>query len=311
MVDNCNKFHFVEKNQNCDVIAKQYGISRTQFVSYNPSVGDTCSGMWADVYVCVGIIGGSPVTTTASPTSTGNGIATPTPTQPDMVDNCDAFHFVEKNQNCDTIAKQYGITRTQFVSYNPSVGETCSGMWANVYVCVSTIGSDPSPTTSQKPSTTAGNGISTPSPTQPEMITDCNKFYFVKKGDTCATIASANRLSQTQFRNYNPSVGTDCTGLWLDAYVCVGRIGSTPGTPTTTMVTTTKSGNGITTPTPIQDGMVSNCNKFEFVSTTTTCQSILDKYRLTLTQFTKWNPSAGSDCTNLWGNTYACVGVTS
>jgi hypothetical protein len=154
-------------------------------------------------------------------------------------------------------------------------------------MCISTISSDPSPTTSQKPSTTAGNSISTLSPTQPKIITNCNKFYFIKKGDTCATITSANRLSQTQFRNYNPSINTNCTGLWLDAYVCVERISSTPDTPTTTMVTTTKSGNDITTPTPIQDGMISNYNKFEFVSTTTTCQSILNKYRLTLTQFTK------------------------
>ncbi|KAJ4353251.1 uncharacterized protein N0V89_004978 [Didymosphaeria variabile] len=183
-------------------------------------------------------------------------------------------------------------------------------MWANVYVCVSVIGSEPSTTTTQA-LTTTGNGIATPSPTQPEMITDCNKFYFVKSGDTCASIASANNLSQTQFRNYNPSVGTDCKGLWLDAYVCVGRIGTTP-TPTTTMqTTTTKAGNGVTTPTPTQDGMVTNCNKFHFVSTTTTCQSILDTYKITLAQFTKWNPGAGSGCNSLWGNTYACVGVIS
>lgn len=308
MVDNCNKFHFVKKNENCDNIAKTYSITRAQFVTYNPAVGDTCSGMWAEVYVCVGIIGGSPVTTSASPTKTGNGIATPTPSQDGMVDNCDAFHFVEKNQNCDDIAKKYGISRAQFVSYNPAVGDTCSGMWANVYVCVSLIGSEPSPTTTQKPTST-GNGIATPAPTQPEMITDCNKFYLVKSGDTCASIASKNNISQTQFRNFQPSVGTDCKGLWLDAYVCVGRIGMTPSP--TTISTTTKTGNGVATPTPIQDGMVKNCNKFEFVGKTTTCQSILDKYKISLAQFYKWNPSVGSGCNNLWGSTYACVGVIS
>jgi hypothetical protein len=300
MIDGCNKFHFVEAKQNCDTIAKTYGITRAQFVSYNPSVGDTCAGMWAEVYVCVGLVGGSPVTTTAAPTKTGNGIATPTPTQDGMVDNCDAFHFVEPKQNCDTIAKTYGITRAQFVSYNPSVGDTCAGMWAEVYVCVSVVGSEPSSTKTQSPTTTGnGNGVSTPSPTQPEMITDCNKFYFVKSKDTCASIAKANNLSQTQFFNWQPSVGTDCAGLWLDAYVCVGRIGVTP-TPTA-VPTSTKPGNGVATPTPIQDGMVS----------TTTCQSILDQYRITLAQFTKWNPGAGSGCNTLWGNTYACVGVIS
>lgn len=312
MVDNCNKFHFVKPNENCDAIAKTYSITRAQFISYNPSVGDTCSGMWGSVYVCVGIIGGSP-TTTPSPTSTGNGIATPTPTQPEMVDNCDAFHLVKPNENCDAIAKIYGITRAQFVSYNPSVGDNCSGMWGSVYVCVSLIGSEPVTSTSSQKPTSTGNGIATPTPTQPEMITDCNKFYFVKSGDTCASIASANNLSQTQFRNYNPSVGTDCTGLWLNAYVCIGKIGTTPTpTPTrTTLSTTTKTGNGITTPTPTQDGMVSNCNKFHFVTTTTTCQSILNQYKITLAQFTKWNPAVGSGCNSLWANTHACVGVIS
>lgn len=249
-------------------------------------------------------------TTGPGPTTTspGNGIATPTPTQADMVDNCDEFHFVETNQNCDDIAKMYGITREQFVSYNPSVGDTCSSMWAKVYVCVSVIGSDPSTTTAPKPTTT-GNGISTPLPTQPEMITDCNKFYLVKSGDNCASIASANGLSQTQFLNYNPSVGSECKGLWLDAYVCIGRIGVTP--TTSTKATTTTAGNGVSTPTPIQEGMVSNCNKFHFVSKTTTCQSILDTYKITLAQFTSWNPGAGTGCNSLWAETYACVGVIS
>lgn len=285
----------------------------------NPSITPDCGNYVTGLSYCVEAP--APTTTTtrtgfatktsaATTTSANNGITTPTPTQPNMVDNCDAFHFVKTNENCDDIAKQYGITPAQFLSYNPSVGETCSAMWANVYVCVSIIGSEPSPTTSiQKPTSTITNGVSTPTPAQPGMISDCNKFYFVKSGDTCASIALANNLSQTQFNNYNPSVGTNCNGLWLNAYVCVGRISATP--IVTPKPTTTKVGNGVATPTPIQDSMVSNCNKFHFVSTTTTCQSILDTYKITLAQFTKWNPSAGSGCQNLWGNTYACVGVIS
>jgi hypothetical protein len=287
----------------------------------NPSITSDCGNYVTGKAYCVEApvdSGTSPTTapiTTNGPgptttTSAGNGVTTPTPTQDGMVDGCNKFHFVEAKQNCDTIAKTYGITRAQFISYNPSVGDTCAGMWAEVYVCVSVVGSEPSSTKTQSPTTTGnGNGVSTPSPTQPEMITDCNKFYFVKSKDTCASIAKANNLSQTQFFNWQPSVGTDCAGLWLDAYVCVGRIGVTP-TPTA-VPTSTKPGNGVATPTPIQDGMVSNCNRFQFVSSTTTCQSILDQYRITLAQFTKWNPGAGSGCNTLWGNTYACVGVIS
>ncbi|KAF2828938.1 hypothetical protein CC86DRAFT_286527 [Ophiobolus disseminans] len=312
----------------CKNMPAEWGISMANFLAWNPSITPNCGNYVTGLSYCVEAPAPA-LTTTTTTTSTGfvtrtsaattnsgnNGITTPTPIQPNMVENCDAFHLVRTDENCDNIANQYGITRAQFVVYNPSVGDTCTGMWANVYVCVSIIGSEPSRTTSTPVSTTTSNGIATPSPTQPGMITDCNKFYFVKSGDTCVSVALGNNLSQTQFLNYNPSVGTTCNGLWLNAYVCVGRIDVTPSTTirptTTTKPTSTKVGNGVTTPTPIQDGMVSNCNKFHFVSTTTTCQSVLDTYKITLAQFTRWNPSAGSGCNNLWGKTYACVGVIS
>ncbi|KAF4429443.1 hypothetical protein FACUT_9186 [Fusarium acutatum] len=68
-------------------------------------------------------------------------------------------------------------------------------------------------------------------------------------------------------------------------------------------------GNGIQTPEPIQEGMVDNCNKFHYVSPTTTCQGVLDYYKISLADFIKWNPAVGEDCTNLWAGTNACVCV--
>ncbi|EXM23984.1 LysM domain [Fusarium oxysporum f. sp. vasinfectum] len=70
------------------------------------------------------------------------------------------------------------------------------------------------------------------------------------------------------------------------------------------------SGHGIQTPHPIQEGMLVNCNKFHYVDATTTCQPILDHYKISLAEFTKWNPAVGKDCTNLWKGTNACVGVS-
>lgn len=85
----------------------------------------------------------TPITTptTASPSTTttpGNGIATPTPIQPGMVGNCDAFHFVTEVQGCNDVLTRNGITLAQLFAWNPAVRNDCSGMWANVYVCVST-----------------------------------------------------------------------------------------------------------------------------------------------------------------------------
>lgn len=42
----------------------------------------------------------------------------------------------------------------------------------------------------------------------------------------------------------------------------------------TTPSTTTKTGNGITTPTPAHPGVVKNCNKFAYVNPGDTCDGI-------------------------------------
>ncbi|EKJ79585.1 hypothetical protein NXS19_002823 [Fusarium pseudograminearum] len=78
---------------------------------------------------------------TAIEVKTGdNGIETPLPIQPGMVDNCDRFHFVAKNTGCLQIANMYGITFEQFKEWNPTVGSDCRTLWADANVCVRTIG---------------------------------------------------------------------------------------------------------------------------------------------------------------------------
>lgn len=69
-----------------------------------------------------------------------NGIETPLPIQPGMVEDCDRFHFVEKDQTCDQIAAFYGITFDQLKEWNPSIGDECLSLWADANVCVRTIG---------------------------------------------------------------------------------------------------------------------------------------------------------------------------
>lgn len=138
------------------------------------------------------------------------------------------------------------------------------------------------------------------------MISNCNKFYMVKKGDSCAVIARNNGITEAQFRQWNPSVGATCSGLWADAYACVGRVGTPTNPPP---ATTTESGNGVATPTPIQDGMTKNCKTFHKVVKGDTCDAITKKYKITLANFVRWNPAVKSDCTGMWANTYACVAL--
>ncbi|RYP68506.1 hypothetical protein DL769_005503 [Monosporascus sp. CRB-8-3] len=120
-----------------------------------------------------------------------------------------------------------------------------------------------------------GNGVETPQPIQSGMVGNCNTFHF--------------------FTTWNPAVGKDCSGLWSDTYACAGLIGSTkPPSPTST-----KTGNGISTPTPTQRSMVNNCDKFYFNSGDT-CASTVSKSGISVAQFVQWNPSVSKDCSGLW-----------
>lgn len=67
MVDNCNKFYKVQKDENCDTVAGKNGISRKALQLWNTKLGDDCSGIWANVYVCVGVIDGQDPGTPADP----------------------------------------------------------------------------------------------------------------------------------------------------------------------------------------------------------------------------------------------------
>lgn len=61
--------------------------------------------------------------------TTGNGIATPSPIQDDMVRNCDSFYMVKSGDTCDKISSGNGITSAQLISWNPAVGSNCGSLW--------------------------------------------------------------------------------------------------------------------------------------------------------------------------------------
>ncbi|KAF1973232.1 hypothetical protein BU23DRAFT_533807 [Bimuria novae-zelandiae CBS 107.79] len=174
----------------------------------------------------------APSSTTLRPSTTttpGNGISTPSPLQPSIVDNCDEFYFVKLNEQCDAIAKAHGITLAQFLTWNPKAGATCTGLWAEAYACVSVIGVSPSLSSSAAPSTTTpGNGIATPAPIQANMVKNCDSFYLVKGGDTCYDIGKAQRVSSAEIISWNPAVGSGCGSLWPDYYICISIVGHEP-----------------------------------------------------------------------------------
>ncbi|KAK1766314.1 hypothetical protein QBC33DRAFT_542494 [Phialemonium atrogriseum] len=297
----------------CDIVERFFGMSLAQFEAWNPSVtelGEGCN-MIEGLYYCVEVdfvtltTLTTPTTTSTSTTTTGNGVTTPTPTQAGMASSCNKFYLVSSGDTCSNIATAQGISLTNFYAWNPAVGNTCASLWASYYVCVGVIsGSSSTPTT--LPTTTQTSEVTTPTPTQDGMISNCNKFYLVGSGDTCSNIATAQGISLTNFYAWNPAVGNTCASLWAGYYVCVGITGSATTTPPPT---TTQGGNGVVTPTPTQAGMATNCDGFHLVVSGDICSSIAAAAGISLANFYAWNSAVGNTCASLWAGYYVCISL--
>ncbi|KAJ5726916.1 Peptidoglycan-binding Lysin subgroup [Penicillium malachiteum] len=286
ITDSCSKFDLVESGDTCASIASTYNVPLSSFYAWNPAVGSSCAALGLGDYVCVDIIGYTAVTSTSSTSSTttttaSNGIITPTPVQSGMIDSCSKFDLVQSGDTCASIATTYNIELSDFYTWNPAVGSSCANLDLGYYVCVDAV----------------------PTPTQAGISESCSKFDLVESGDTCAAIASAYSISLSDFYAWNPAVGSTCSDLDLGYYVCVGTDSSTVAT------TTTSAGNGITTPTPDEPGMVSDCTKFWLVGSGDTCADIASSEGITVADIEKWNSQVGSGCTDIWLGDYICVGV--
>jgi len=61
-----------------------------------------------------------------------------------------------------------------------------------------------------------------PQPQMPKAISECKRFYLVKKGDDCKKIEKSYNLSHIVFRMLNPDIDDKCWYLLSGYYVCVG-----------------------------------------------------------------------------------------
>ncbi|KAI0191405.1 hypothetical protein EV127DRAFT_338251 [Xylaria flabelliformis] len=316
IVGNCDMFYYVQSGDTCSIIVAKYGITLAQFYAWNPAVGSSCAYLGLNDYVCVGTLNATgTITTTAATTTTkpGNGISTPMPVQTGIASNCNLFYEVQPGDVCTDIAAAYGISLQNFYAWNPAVGSSCLTLILGDYVCVGTTTSSTSVTTltSMSTTTTPGNGISTPTPVQTGIASNCNRFYLVQSGDICDTIAAAEGISVSDLYAWNPAVGVNtCKYLYPGDYICIGVVSFSITTAAPT--TTTPLGNGIATPTPYQTGMVSDCNDFYFVESGDSCNNIAADEGISVADFYAWNPAVGANtCKNLQAETYACIGVES
>ncbi|OJJ66409.1 hypothetical protein ASPBRDRAFT_666024 [Aspergillus brasiliensis CBS 101740] len=213
-ISTCNCFTEVIGYQNssgysCDDIETGFSLTATPLLAWNTWMGSDCNsalfkglGYYDIRAICVGV--GS--TSTGSPTTTSSVAA---PTQTGITADCQEFYTVESGDTCTSIEAQFGITFGEFYSWNPSIGSGCTNLWLGYAYCVKS--------TQSTATATGPDG-----PVQTGIASNCDAYYTVASGDSCAAIESRYDLTFAQLYQWNPAIGSDCTNLWVGYAVCVG-----------------------------------------------------------------------------------------
>jgi hypothetical protein len=135
----------------------------------------------------------------------------------------------------------------------------------------------------------------------------------VEDGATCADILDDWNLLIAQFFDYNPSVKSDCSGLWTGYQYCVRTpsyvdqthdgIGSTSSVASSvTAIPASMTNSRPSSSAPVQAGQPTDCIRWYTAQAGDSCSSVADAAFVTLDQFYRWNPAVSSDCTSgFWG----------
>ncbi|KAL4790494.1 hypothetical protein BDV19DRAFT_394063 [Aspergillus venezuelensis] len=198
----CDKFYAVEEGNTCGTIASDNGITLPDFYAWNPAVGTDCSALWAGYYACIGVTGGTTTTSKTTATSTTSTATGPSPTQTGIIETCTGYYQAQSGETYSSIVSgRYSyVPLNRFITWNPAVESSCSGLWAGYFYCVATEAWMP----------------------QPGTVTACRAYHRVVRGDTCQIIQQRYGITTAQFNRWNPSVGQDCASLWAGYFVCVG-----------------------------------------------------------------------------------------
>ncbi|CAG8890309.1 unnamed protein product [Penicillium egyptiacum] len=201
LAKNCDGFLKIVDGDNCDDIIAKAGISHQQFSEWNPYINDKCSNLWLDYYVCVHVPGTTTTPPVSKPTDDGHS-----PTQSGIAKNCDKYHRVVANDQCDSIETSNSITHAQFREWNPAIDAKCSNLLHDYYVCV------------HVPGAPTADG---PTPQMPDIVSNCKRYHKVNN-EGCYDIEQSAGISHAQFRKWNPTVDASCSNLWAGYYVCIG-----------------------------------------------------------------------------------------
>ncbi|XDG02515.1 hypothetical protein ABKA04_002130 [Annulohypoxylon sp. FPYF3050] len=290
----------------CSYIAYAYGASFSDLLSWNPSLSmnETECALQPGYSYCV-----QKTNTTAYVPPDSNCVTVnATEIQDGTASNCVCFTEVSGYDgtvgvDCASVADDASIELAQLTTWNSWLGSDCdTALFANLdendvrAVCIGVNNTAPTATATNPPSTVSSTASM--GPTQTGIVSNCQQFYTVQSGDSCAAIEGMFAISFADLYSWNPSIGSNCENLWLGYAYCVSAPPSS----------TTSGGSGPAAPT--QSGEAANCNKYYTVQSGDSCDKIESQFDITFQQLYQWNPAIEADCTNLWLGYAICVGVS-
>lgn len=308
-VNGADQFVDTTQGNACQNIASGWGVSTDQLTNWNPSLNASDPSCHFDpsYRYCV-----QQVPTPQNQAPATGPPQSPLPMRDGTWTNCTTYEDLTFGETCQMVLDGYGITLAQFYAWNPAVGSNCQNLWTGYQYCVRTNSSGASPTVSSpaNPTPTA--------PVQAGQPTNCNRWYTAVNGDTCASVEQAGALSDALFKQFNPAVNSDCSGLWATYAYCIGTTNQNPApssTSTTTSTSPTSSTSGVAVPSPTQvNSIAAKCNKYAQAASGSYCSAFATTNRISTTDLYSWNSvlgSLGENCnTQFWSGYYYCTGVS-
>ncbi|KAJ6256130.1 hypothetical protein Dda_8965 [Drechslerella dactyloides] len=320
----------VKANDTCNSVA--YGlkqnITAVMLQSWNPGIDHWCRNFDGGDFVGQDICVSNPYGTFTIPHITDPGTsqistastAVPIPTSlaPDVNTRCGRYYLVSHGDNCNLVVQKNGIPMEDFIFLNPMINSNCTNLWAEYNYCILPVGTittysghplsiptntvpattfdwDALPTVAEDPVVTG-----TPMPLANGTRLDC-AYYFGSSeySKSCVDAAKQYGVKQEDIELWNPALkpGADCAfDIGYQYCVSVGELA----------LPEKEEQGPIPPPDPVQDGVVDTCYSW-VQNVNDTCIEFINKEGISLAHFKEWNPAVGSNCQNLWKNTWYCV----
>ena len=294
----------------CENITSGWGVSSDQLSNWNPSLNASDPNCHFDpaYRYCVQQVFTPQAPAIGPPKST-------LPMRAGTWTNCTAYEDLTYGETCQQVLDGYYITLTQLYAWNPAIGSKCENLWIGYQYCVRINSSGASPTQSSPANPTPS------APVQSGQPANCNRWYIAVTGDTCASVEQAGVLSDALFKQLNPAVKSDCSGLWATYAYCIGTTNANPApSPTSTATTTSTSptssptgGSAIPSPTQV-NSIAAKCNKYAQAASGSSCSAFAATNGVSTTNLYAWNSvlgGLGQNCnTQFWSGYYYCTGVS-